>query len=279
MNNLAIVVDSTAVIDDILKAKHSNLYIAPLQILFGDEVFHDLIDIDSSTLFSKMNVSSYFPTTSQPSVGYIMDLFEQLLEEYQEVIYITISSKISGTYQNGLLAAKQVDPSRISVFDSLSTSCIEYAFVKKALEMSQNNSSRNDIIETLRMMRENSGIFLCVDDLAHLGRTGRVSNAGAIVGGLLKIKPILQFVNGEIHLKQKVRTLSRAHLEMIQMMKSEIQDTSVIQIAHAGAKDLAIAYQLTLKEYFPNHLIDIHELSPVISIHTGQRTLGIAWIK
>ncbi|MBN2605535.1 MAG: DegV family protein [Bacilli bacterium] len=279
MKNLAIVVDSTAVINDTLKSKYNNIYIAPLQILFGDEVFHDLIDIDSASLFTKMESSSYLPTTSQPSVGYIMDLFEKLLEDYQEILYITISSKISGTYQNGLLAAKQFDSSRISVFDSLSTSCIEYAFVEKALELSQNNQTKDDIIQALTTMRDNSGIFLCVDDLAHLGRTGRISNTGAIVGGLLKIKPILQFVNGEIHLKQKVRTLSRAHLEMIQMMKSEIKDTSIIQIAHAGAKDLAIAYQLTLQDYFPNHTIDIHELSPVISIHTGPRTLGIAWIK
>lgn len=279
MKKLAIVVDSTAVIDDSLKAKYENLYIAPLQILFGDEVFYDLIDMDSSSLFTKMNQSAFFPTTSQPSVGYLLELFEGLLEDYQDIIYITISSKLSGTFQNGMLAAKEIDGSRIRVFDSLFTACIEYNFVRKALEMSEEGSSKDEIIESLIAMQKNAGIYLCVDSLTHLGRTGRVSNIGAIVGGLLKIKPILEFVDGEIQLKQKIRTLSRAHLEMIHLMKSGISNNSMIQIAHAGAKDLALSYQKTLKSHFPNHQIEIHELSPVISIHTGPRTLGIAWIK
>jgi len=279
MKKLAIVVDSTAVIDDSLKAKYMNLYIAPLQILFGDEVFNDLIDIDSSSLFTKMENSSFFPTTSQPSVGYLLDLFERLLQDYQDIIYITISSKLSGTFQNGMLAAKEIDPSRISVFDSLFTACVEYSFVKKALEMSEEGFSKQDILETLIDMQKNAGIFLCVDSLTYLGRTGRVSNIGAIVGGLLKIKPILEFVNGEIQLKQKIRTHSRAQLEMIHLMKTGITNNSTIQIAHAGAKDSALSYQKVLQNHFPNHQIEIHELSPVISIHTGPRTLGIAWIK
>lgn len=278
MKNLAVVVDSTAVIDDALKQKYSNLYTAPLQILFGDEVFHDLIDINSSSLFDLMSKSTFHPTTSQPSVGFLLELFEKLLEEYDDVIYITISSKISGTYQNGMLAAKQVNSNRISVFDTLSTSGIEYNLTKHALEMIENGSSKSEIISKLSLLRDKSGIYLCVDDLAHLGRTGRVSNVSAIVGGLLKIKPILQFVNGEILLKQKVRTLSRAHITMVELMKSEINDSSIILIAHAGAEDMAINYQKSLKHYFPNHQIEIHELSPVISIHTGPNTLGIAWI-
>lgn len=211
MKKVAIVTDSTAVMGKEFIEKSSNLYTVPLQILFGEDVYRDGIDLTSEEFFSKIGQNSVLPTTSQPSVGAVLELFEELTENYDEILYITISSNISGTYNTGLLARNQVPEKKIEVYDSLNTSVIQKMLVMKALELADKGTHIDSIIKKLNKMRENSRIYLVVDDLKHLGRTGRVNNMGAIVGALLKIKPILTFENGYINLRKKVRTLSKAY--------------------------------------------------------------------
>mgnify|MGYP000069583544 CR=1 FL=1 len=136
------------------------------------------------------------------------------------------------------------------------------------------------IIKALTKMRSQSSIYLVVDDLHHLGRTGRVNNMGAIIGALLKIKPILTFENGYINLRKKVRTLKKAYLEVIAIMnEAGLDDSSKIMIAHANGLENALLIHETIKLVFPNKEIEICELSPVVSVHTGPNTVGVAWIK
>ncbi len=216
MRKVAIVTDSTAVMGKEFIDKNVNLYTVPLQILFGDdEVYRDGIDLSSEEFFTKISDTSILPTTSQPSVGAILELFEELIKEYDEILYVTISSNISGTFNTGLLAKHQLKGKKIEIFDSLHTSVIQKMYVQEALVMADKGTHIDYIIKTLTKMRSESSIYLVVDDLHHLGRTGRVNNMGAIIGALLKIKPILTFENGYINLRKKVRTLKKAYLEII----------------------------------------------------------------
>jgi DegV family protein with EDD domain len=152
--------------------------------------------------------------------------------------------------------------------------------VEHALELAKQNKTINEIIEELTRIRNQSQIYLVVDDLKHLGRTGRVNNLSAVVGALMKIKPILQFEDGYINLHKKIRTLSKAYLEIIDMMSTmHFDENSIIMIAHAKGYENALKVQRTLHELYPNREIRISELSPVISVHTGPSTVGIGWIK
>ncbi len=281
MRKVAIVTDSTAVMGNEMIENEKHLYTVPLQILFGDEeVYRDGIDISSKEFFNKINSKTALPTTSQPSVGNVLDLFETLIEDYDEILYITISSNISGTFNTGLLAANQLQGKKIEVFDSLHTSVIQKMYVVEALKEAEKGHSVDHIIKRLKKMRSKSEIYLVVDDLHHLGRTGRVNNMGAIVGQLLKIKPILTFENGYINLKKKVRTLKKAYLEVLSILDSaELKDSSKIMIAHANGIENALRVKEAIEVIFPDKTIEVSELSPVISVHTGPNTVGVAWIR
>jgi len=281
MRKVAIVTDSTAVMGKEFIDNNTDLYTVPLQILFGDEeVYRDGIDLSSKEFFEKIAKTSILPTTSQPSVGAVLELFEKLLNDYDEILYITISSNISGTFNTGLLASNQLSGKKIEVFDSLHTSVIQKMLVLVALEMAAKGTHVDHIVKTLTKMRSNSSIYLVVDDLHHLGRTGRVNNMGAIIGALLKIKPILTFEDGYINLRKKVRTLKKAYLEVISILTlSNLDESSRIMIAHANGLDNAKIVHKAISLAFPDKEIDICELSPVVSVHTGPNTVGVAWIK
>ena len=281
MKKIAIVTDSTAVMGNELLESEKDLYTVPLQILFGEEeVYRDGIDITSEDFFKKIASTPELPTTSQPSVGAVLELFEKLVLEYDEILYITISSNISGTYNTGLLAAHQLKDKKIEVFDSLNTSVVQKMFVVEALKMAKHGEHVEHIVKKLKKLRTNSEIYLVVDDLRHLGRTGRVNNMGAIVGALLKIKPILTFEDGYINLRKKVRTLKKAYLEVVSILNSKsLKEASCIMIAHANGLENAIRIKEAIHIIHPDKEIEISELSPVISVHTGPNTVGVAWIK
>ena len=281
MKKVAIVTDSTAVMGDEFVKQNKDLYTVPLQILFGeDEVYRDGIDLTSDEFFDKVGNTKVLPTTSQPSVGAVLELFEELIEEYDEILYVTISSNISGTYNTGLLAAKQLEGKKIEVFDSLHTSVIQRIYVEEALKEAAQGSKVDSIIKHLKKLREKSEIYLVVDDLRHLGRTGRVNNMGAIVGALLKIKPILHFEDGYINLRKKVRTLKKAYLEVISiMLEADLKPEDKILIAHAKGIENAERIKDAIKSILPDKEIEVCELSPVISVHTGPNTVGVGWVK
>jgi len=281
MKKIAIVTDSTAVMTESYVENNDNLYIVPLQILFNeDEVYRDGIDLTSSSFFEKINNTTTLPTTSQPSVGVVLELFEELVKEYDEILYITISSNISGTFNTGMLAANMLKKNKIEVFDSLHTSVIQRVYVEEAVALAKKGKKVDSIIKHLNKLKEQSEIYLVVDDLRHLGRTGRVNNMGAIVGALLKIKPILHFENGYINLRKKVRTLKKSYLEVISMLlETEIDDDTIIMIAHAKGDENALKVKNAIESALPNREIEVCELSPVISVHTGPNTVGVGWVR
>lgn len=280
LSKIAIVTDSTAVIEKNLLNKHNNLYTIPLQIIIGNNTYNDGIDLTQEEFFSLMHETEQLPTTSQPLVGELSKLFEDILIDYDHIIYITISSGISGTYQTGELVRSMVAKDKITIFDTLSTSVVQRQMVIEALCLAKKAKDVKDIIKHLEFIRDNSEILLVVGDLKHLHRTGRISLAAASIGTVLKIKPLLHFIDGKIVVKQKVRTIKKSHAKIIEILKSEqLCENSVIMLAHASAEDYVKKLQDEIKLIYPTHQIIVSELSPVISVHTGPRTVGLAWVK
>ncbi len=276
----AIVTDSTAVVDKEFVKSNPNVYIVPLHLMIKDHDYADGVDLTQEMFFQMMDQSSIIPTTSQPSVGEILELFEMLKSKYDQILYITISSKISGTYSTGKLAMNQIEGIEIEVFDSLHTSAIQLMFVKEAVRLASKGKTIHEIVSILEILREKAAIYLIVDDLKHLARTGRVNNVSAIIGTLLKIKPILKFEDGYINLHKKVRSLSKAYQDVIEIAKAEqLNCSSLIMVAHANSHQNAVKIRDMLKKIYPNHDIEICELSPVISVHTGPNSVGVAWLK
>lgn len=280
MNKIAVVVDSTAVIDDELLKSNSNLYSLPLHLLIDNKSYRDGLDITPSEFCDKMNECLHLPTTSQPNVGDVFNLLEEITEHYEYIIYITISSKLSGTFQTGVLVKNQISKDKIIVFDSLFTSTIQKQMAIKALELAKNGSSITDIIENLEYIKSNSEIYLVVDDLKHLRRTGRISLSMASLGQVMKIKPILYFDKGEIVLKYKVRTINKVYSKLMELISDDnLTPNSKIIIAHANGYDYALKLKEMVSKVYPENDILIEELSPVISVHTGEKSVGLSWIR
>jgi DegV family protein with EDD domain len=279
MNEIAVVVDSTAVIDSSLLESNSNLYSLPLYLIMDGQPFRDGIDITPSEFCNKMNQCLQLPTTSQPNVGDVLNLFEKLVEQYKHIIYITISSKLSGTFQTGMLVKNQVSIGKITVFDSLFTSTIQKQMAIKALELIKMGSSIEDITKNLEYIKLNSTIYLVVDDLNHLRRTGRISSSASALGQVMKIKPILHFENGEIVLSYKIRTLNKVYNKLIELItNAKLTSNSKIIIAHANGYAYALELKELVSKAYPKNEIIIEELSPVISVHTGEKSVGLSWI-
>ncbi|WMJ80827.1 DegV family protein [Clostridium sp. MB40-C1] len=279
MDKIAVVVDSTAVINTELFESNNNLYSLPLHLIIDGKSFRDGLDITPSEFCFKMNEALHLPTTSQPPVGDVFKLLEELLQQYDYIIYITISSKLSGTFQTGMLVKNELSKDRIIVFDSTFTSTIQKQMAIKALELIKMGSSIENIIKNLEYIRSNSKIYLVVDDLKHLHRTGRISLYASSFGSLMNIKPILSFEKGEILVKNKVRTMNKIYNNLIELItNAKLSSNSKIIIAHANGYDYALKLKEKVLEVYPEHIIDIEELSPVISVHTGEKSFGISWI-
>ncbi|HCL4437816.1 fatty acid-binding protein DegV [Clostridium botulinum] len=279
MDKIAVVVDSTAVIDTELFKSNNNLYSLPLHLIIDGKSFRDGLDITPSEFCFKMNQSLHLPTTSQPPVGDVFKLFEELIEQYDYIIYITISSKLSGTFQTGMLVKNQLSKDKIIVFDSTFTSTIQKQMAIKALDLIKMGSSIENIIKNLEYIKSNSKIYLVVDDLKHLHRTGRISLCTSSFGKLINIKPILSFEKGEILAKKKVRTINKVYNNLIELIINEkLSSNSKIIIAHANGYDCALKLKEKVLEIYPEHVVTIEELSPVISVHTGEKSFGISWI-
>lgn len=274
---IAIVADSTAVMGEVAD---ENLYSIPLKIIFDQKSFEDGIDLSQNDFFELLETSSELPTTSQPAIGEVEIVFKDLLKSYDHVIYITLSSKISGTYNSGMMARQLIDDSRVTVIDSLSTSIIQKLMVIDALKMVKEKKTVEDIKIHLEILRNGFEIYLVVDDLKHLFRTGRVSQTSASIGSMLKIKPILKFIDGQIDLYKKVRSVKKAHQTLVDLVvDAELQKGDYLMIAHAHGIEYAESLQKELQKKYPDLNVGIDALSPVISVHTGPKTIGVGWAK
>lgn len=274
---VAVIADSTAVMGDV---KHDHLYSIPLKIIFDHESFEDGIDLTQETFFDLLKKRTDLPTTSQPSIGEVEKVFKDLLENYDHIIYLTLSSKISGTYDSGMMARNLVEPSKITVVDTLGTSIIQKLMTLDVLKYLDEGKSVEEIVEHLELYKKSSEIYLVVDDLKHLSRTGRISTTSAQLGTMLKIKPILRFEDGKIELFKKVRSVKKAHQALIQMAKdAKLSSKDLLMIAHADGLEYAEAVKAELEKVYPDLEIGIDALSPVISVHTGPKTIGIGWIR
>jgi len=274
---IAVIADSTAVMGDVT---HDHLYSVPLKIIFEHESYEDGIDLTQETFFNLLKTKTELPTTSQPSIGEVEKMFTDLLETYDHIIYLTISSGISGTFDSGMMARNLVDEKRITVFDTLGTSIIQKLMTLDTLKFIDEGKSVDEIINYLEAYRNKAEIYLVVDDLKHLSRTGRVSATSAQIGSMLKIKPILKFENGKIDLFKKVRSAKKAHQALIDLAKEAgLSDKDLLMIAHADGIDYAEAVKSEILKIYPNLNIGIDPLSPVISVHTGPKTIGVGWIR
>jgi len=273
MGKIRIVTDSTAYI----KKEYADLKgieIVPLTIHFEGKTEKEGYPGEYEKFFDKLKESKSFPTTSQPSVGAFTEVFRKLIESGNEVIAITISGKLSGTYNSASMAAEMVNPDKISVVDSKTTVANLKVLVEKLLYMAEKSDDRLAIVEEIEKEKKKTGISLTVGTLEYLHKGGRLTASQAFFGKLLNVKPIIALLDGALEPVDKVRGKKKALGRMIESIPG---DADVISICHIFSEEEAKEYSEILKEAFPNASITIEVIGPVIGAHLGPKAMGFCY--
>lgn len=273
MKKIKIVTDSTSYISKEYVEKE-NISVVPLNYIFGGETYKEGFKGEFDDFFRRLESTDLFPTTSQPAVGDFYQVFDDALKEYDEIVVILISSKLSGTYNSAVLARELLEERRISIIDSnTSASNLRY-LVEDAVEMAKEGKSSEEIVDHIMSKKDKMKVYLTTGSLEYLSRGGRLSSLQSTLGNLLNIKPIIELKDGELELLEKLRGKSKAVSKIVSFINKDVEK---IGICHILNLDEAIRFKLQLEELFPQALISIDDLGPVVGSHLGPKTLGICF--
>lgn len=277
MKKIAWVTDSTASLDDEL-VNHPHLYTVPMSILLDDEQFLDNIDLTPDELFQRLKTVKTPPKTSQPSVGEFKQLYDKLRKEYDAIISILVSSKLSGTVSSSEQATQLVDIP-VTTIDSKILTYPLTVQIKKGMQWLAEGLEIEAIKEKIERLRETYEAYVLVGNLEQLHRSGRMSGIQFFLGSMLNIKPIIQVADGGLSIKEKVRSMKRAKDKIVEYLqesydKYHFKEVYLLYGLHDGE---AKEWMKELKLKFPSISFSCHPLGATIGVHAGEETIGISW--
>lgn len=267
---------------DVATLAQDKIFSVPLQVSDGNENFHDLEEISIDQVYDRMK-QGHMLTTSLPALGKIEDLFQALKDQGYEMIFaVPICTGLSGTINAMRMSAETIGLA-FAYVDCHVTAVVQEYMIKYAKQLYEEGHSIEEIKETLEEIVHHTNTLLLPDDLQHLKRGGRLTPLAATLGGLLKIKPILQInekTSGKIDVLDKVRTMHKAMDKAIEMMKQDgVDHTYDITVAHADDEEEGLILQEKLKAAFPDADHHIIKLVSVVGIHTGRGCQAIQYFK
>lgn len=281
MSKIAIVTDSTSYIPADLVKKY-DITVAPQVLIWDDKTYRDGVDIRSEEFFARLKTAKTMATTSQVSVADMQTIFQGLVERDFEVVGIFISAKLSGTIQSATQAKELMGTAggKVAIVDSNSTAMAMGFQVLSVARAAQEGASLKDCIALAEKAREHTGVFFAVDTLEFLHRGGRIGGAQRFLGTLLNMKPILALQDGKVEGLERIRTKTKAHERVLELVVENTKGKSPIRLAtlHANAADDAKALLAKAeKELNPIESV-FSEVSPVVANHAGPGTIGLAYM-
>lgn len=276
----AVVTDSTAYLPKELCEKY-NIRIIPLSVVLGNESYRESIDLSNKDFYREIGEVSELPTTSQPSTGMFVELFEELSKEYDAVISIHLSSGISGTYQGAITAGSLVDSIKVYAYDTEISCMVQGFYAMEAAKAAMEGKNPEEIISRLDNLKETTRAYFMVDDLSNLQKGGRLSGVSAAVGGLLQIKPLLHFVDKVIVPFEKIRTRKKALQRIRELFAEDAEEGTPLQavVIHANREEEGKELLAQLQEKYPHVEFYLSEFGPVIGTHLGEAAMGLGWMK
>lgn len=271
MSKILIVTDSTAYLSPSFLERYNNVHVVPLTVNFEDVSFED--SVENNKLFvEKLKNVDKMPSTSRPAPEKFLEVFKPAVEEGGSVVCITLSSKLSGTYESALAAAKELGKDRVRVVDSKTTISGQAWLVEMAAKMAQRGETIENIVEAVEREKEKIRIALVPGTLEYLKKGGRIGGARALLGTILNIKPVLNVSDGYIEVLDKVRTAKKAFKRMVEEIP---EDAGRVVVSHLMAEEEAARVKQLAAERAPQAEIDTVSIGPVISAHVGPGTTGV----
>ncbi|KRM72639.1 DegV family protein [Lacticaseibacillus brantae] len=279
---IAIVTDSSAYLSP-EQVADNNIRVVPIPVILDGTVYDEGKDITTEEYYEKLKTAKTFPSTSQPPLGEMLKLYENLANEgYDTILSIHLASTISSFVETLTAAVADFKPAHVVVYDSKITVMLMGWLVLEAARLAQNGEDLDTILARLDALRATEDELFIVNDLQNLVRGGRLSNAAGFIGGMLKIKPILTFdpESDKIVAFEKVRSLKKAYARVEELFSLALDKADYpvrAMVIHANDLPAAEAWKAELEQKFPDVTFDISYFGPVIGTHLGEKAIAIAW--
>lgn len=284
MSKIAVITDSNAHITP-QEAEKLGISVVPMPFMIGDETFYEGITLSREEFYEKMGSGANI-ATSQPSPSDVMNIWDEALKTHDEVVYIPMSSGLSGSCQSARMLADDYD-GKVQVVNNQRISVTQKRSVLDALEMAEMGMSAAEIREELEHVKYESSIYIMLDTLYYLKKGGRITPAAAAVGTLLRIKPVLQIKGERLDAFSKARTMNQGKNIMINAMKHDIEtlyggtdkENVWLYAVHGNVPDQFAEFSQEVRAAFPAFKVQDDVLSLSIACHIGPGALAIACSK
>ena len=282
MNKVAIATDTTACIPREMVEKYG-IELVPVDVIFGDKVYRDGIDIDPSQFYALLKQAEKLPTTSGSLPAPFLEAYRKASQRAESILCITESSKLSGMFNSALVAKKMAKTALpnvvIEVIECATAAAGQGLVVLAAARAAALGGSLTEVVTNVQSMMPQVNLFATLDTLHYLVKGGRVPKAAAFVGSLLKIKPIFAVSDGEAYPVTNVRTNPSAVKRILKLMRQKMVKGQPLHIAvmHADALDRAIVLRDQISSQFDCAELFITEFTPVMGAHTGPGVIGVAF--
>ena len=277
---IKIVTDSTSYISDEYIKKY-DIKLVSLNVIINGVSSRE-IDIENKVFYEEIRNSKEIPKSSQPIPNEMLNTFKEIVKDGDSIVGIFLSSKMSGTYSNANMIKDMIledyPDAEIHILDS-KTNCMQMGFaVIEAARTASEGKSINEVINAANHVINNSRFLFTPETLEYLKKGGRIGGAAALFGNVLQIKPILTVVNGETSVFKKVRTRKKAIEEIVKTVLEEIESKGLgdIVVHHINCQEDGLKLAKALENKLGKK-VEIQSIGPVIGVHVGPGSIGIAY--
>ena len=284
MSKVRIITDSNSGIT-VEDARELGVTVLPMPFSINEEMYFEQESLTQEQFYEELAAGKDIMTT-QPSPGQVMGIWDEALKEYDEIVYIPMSSGLSGSYQTAAMLAEDYE-GKVHVVNNQRISVTQRQSVLDALRLLEAGKSAKEIKDILEEDKFNSSIYLMVDTLVYLKKGGRITPAAAALGTLLKLKPVLQIQGERLDAFAKARTVSQAKSIIINAVKSDIdkrfgglsKENISLHMAYAHDLDRILEFKEEVLKEFPGYDINLYPLSLSVATHIGPGCIALAVTK
>lgn len=279
---IAIVTDSLTNLREEDLQRYPFIYYAHLHVIIDDKSYADLKEITNDQLFRFIDQGAAY-SSSLPSPEVFVKLYEELLAEYDAIISLHCTESVSGTVNSARVARDTIEGAdgRITVIDTNTASIGTENIVIKVCQLMEQGEALDEILRAVEFYRSHSQLYLTINDLTTLVRTGRISKTASRIGNLLHIKPIVGFEEAKLEVMGKVRTKKRLLKWMLEKLRHNIEQSGkqVVRITHVNSTELAAELKEAMEAFGDKAEVFIsNEISSVMAIHFGRGGIGASWM-